>query len=338
MKSNNNNKLLISEFQKLIKQIYVQIDSSKTSKEKIINSFRLQNIKNVLKIIENFPKKISDISQLKNIKGIGKGSLQRIDEILKTGKLSEINETIINDEYLNYVQELEDVFGIGRKKALELVTKYNIKSIQELKKMYNSGKILLPNNIVKGLEYYGKFKENIPRIETDKIYNYIHSVIKTIDPQLFCVICGSYRRLKKTSNDIDMLLIHPKIKTKKDIVKKNYLELLANKLIDNNFILESLTGTDVETKYMAFCRLDKYHPIRRIDIRMIPYESYYYAMLYFTGPKDFNRKMRQLAIDLNYTLNEYGLFDENGKSFKVNSEKEIFDILGMEYITPDLRS
>ena len=76
---------------------------------------------------------------------------------------------------------------------------------------------------------------------------------------------------------------------------------------------------------------------RRIDIRFIPTQSYYSAILYFTGSKDFNKNMRLIAISHNYTLNEYGLYDENKKIFKINSEKDIFDILGMEYITPDKR-
>ena len=58
---------------------------------------------------------------------------------------------------------------------------------------------------------------------------------------------------------------------------------------------------------------------RRIDIRFIPYDSYYSAILYFTGPKDFNKNMRLNAIAQNYTLNEYGLYDENNKLIKVNS-------------------
>jgi DNA polymerase/3'-5' exonuclease PolX len=88
---------------------------------------------------------------------------------------------------------------------------------------------------------------------------------------------------------------------------------------------------------MGFCRLNNNTPIRRLDIRFIPYESYYYAQLYFTGPKDFNRKMRQVALDMGYTLNEYGLYDEKGKSFVVKSEKEIFELLNMEYLSPNLR-
>jgi DNA polymerase beta len=333
------NKIIITEFEKLVKQIQFDIDNSPNQKLKMINMFRLQNIKKVLKVIQEFPKEITNVDQLKNISGVGKGSLDRVQEILNTGKLKEINEDAINDKYLQYIDELEEVFGIGRKKALELFSKYKVKSIEELKKLYKEKKIDLPENIVTGLKYHGKYKEKIPRKEIDKINDYLQKMLLKVDPQLFGIICGSYRRLSMTSNDIDMLIIHPKIKTKEDVVtaKKNYLELFINKLVDTGFIIDSLTGTDVSTKYMGLCKLNN-NPLRRIDIRFIPYESYYYALLYFTGPKDFNRKTRQLAIDMNYLLNEYGLYDKTGKSFKVNSEKEILELLNMEYVEPDKRS
>ena len=81
----------------------------------------------------------------------------------------------------------------------------------------------------------------------------------------------------------------------------------------------------------------KNNPYRRIDIRYVAYDSFYSAILYFTGSKDFNKKMRQLAVNMGYTLNEYGLYDETNKQILIHSEKNIFDALSMEYITPDKR-
>lgn len=334
----DNNKI-INEFIKLTKQIKFDIDKSKNKKEELSNSFRLLTIQKIIKILEKFPDKIVNSDQLKNLPGIGKGTIDRINEILKTGKLSEIKQDVIDKSYLKYLEELEDVYGIGHKTALELFNKYNVKSISDLKKLYKTGIIELPPNIVKGLEYYGKIKENIPRIEIDKINNYLLDILRSLDKELFGIICGSYRRLKLTSNDIDMLIVHPKLKTKKDVenCKINYLKLFIEELIDKKFIVDSLTDINVPTKYMGLSKFEN-NPIRRIDIRFIPYESYYYAMLYFTGAKDFNKKMRMVAINLGYTLNEYGLFDKKNKMLKVKSEKEIFDLLGMEYIDPQYRN
>ena len=332
------NQKIISEFYRLIKQIKYDIDLAKNKKEELVQSYRLLTIQKIIKILEKYPEKITSGEQLKDIEGVGKGTINRINEILKTGKLSEIKEEVIDQTYLNYLEELEDVYGIGHKTALELYNKYNVKSIKDLKKLYKTGIIELPPNIVKGLQYYGKIKENIPRLEIDKINNFLLETLKNIDKELFGIICGSYRRLKITANDIDMLVVHPKLKTKKDVekYKLNYLKIFIENLIKNKFIVDSLTDINVKTKYMGLCQFEN-NPIRRIDIRFIPYESYYYAMLYFTGSKDFNKKMRFVAINLGYTLNEYGLY-KNNKMLHANSEKEIFDYLGMEYVDPQYRN
>lgn len=336
--SSAKNNIIVNEFQKLVKQIQFDIDQTNDKKEKLKNMFRLQNINKVLKILEKYPQKITSANQLKGIPGIGKGSLERIEEILKTGKLHEINEDAISNKYLQYLDELEDVFGIGRKLAMELYAKHNIKSIDELKHASELNKIELPENVKKGLKYYDIFKRNINRSEIDEIYNYVSNEIHQIDERLFGTICGSYRRLNPTSNDIDFLLIHPKIKTQLDLKKNKYFKKLLVKLSNSGFIIESFTNFDVRSKFMGLCRLSKKTPVRRIDIRFVPYESYYYSLLYFTGSGEFNRKMRQTAIDNGYILNEYGLYDERKKFISVKSEKEIFDVLSMEYVTPDKRN
>jgi DNA polymerase/3'-5' exonuclease PolX len=328
---------IINEFEKLIKQIKFDIDTAKNKKESLIHSYRLATIQKVIKVIKEYPTKIKNGDELKDIKGVGKGSIDRINEILKTGKLSEIKKEQIESDYIKYLDELDDVFGIGRKTATELYKKFNIKSIKELKKAHKDGKITLPDNIIKGLKYYGKFKENIPRKEMDKINEYIMKTLKKIDKDLIGEVCGSYRRKKETSNDIDVLISHKKIKTKTLAEKSDYLFKILLALINDKFIVDSLTELTVPTKYMGFCKISK-NPIRRIDIRFFGYESYPFGLLYFTGSKDFNRMMRQVAVDMGYTLNEYGLYNIKEKKYlKAKDEKDIFKLLNLEYVDPEFR-
>jgi len=81
----------------------------------------------------------------------------------------------------------------------------------------------------------------------------------------------------------------------------------------------------------------KDNPVRRIDIRFIPYESYHSALLYFTGSAELNKKMRQIAKNKKLKLSEYGLFKENGEKIPINNERDVFDILEMEFLIPRLR-
>jgi DNA polymerase/3'-5' exonuclease PolX len=325
---------IINQFKSLINQIKHDIDNGPKNKQ-MGNMYRLKSTRTVLDIIKNFKTKIISSNQLKDIKGIGKKSLARIDEILQTGKLEEITNTKDVEKYNESMSELEDVIGIGRRKAYDLIKNYNIFSIEQLKNAYENKTIELSDVIVKGLKYYGKIKENIPRNEIDKLYNIIIRLCYQIHPKLLCIICGSYRRQQTTSNDVDIVLVHTDLITKKDILKINYLEKFVSKMKSENIITESLTGEHVNSKYMGIYKLNKDY--RRIDIRYVPYESFYTAILYFTGPKEFNKKMRNIAISLGYKLNEYGLYDKNNKMFKIIKEQDVFNKLNMSYLNPHER-
>ena len=329
---------ILNEFKRLQEQIMFDIDNT-SGKIKLINQYRLKSITTAIKSIEKYNKnniKISDLDELIKIKGVGEGTIRRIKEIIETGKLSEIKITKEDKIYLKMIEELEDIYGIGRITAYKLFKQYRIKSIDELIERVNSGEIEVSDNIKIGLKYVNKLDTKIPRSDIDEFKEYILDILLEIDPKLFGTVCGSYRRLKETSGDVDLIIIHNDYKHLNDKIKTNYIDIFINHLIKNNIIIESLTKTDVKTKYMGIFKWKVSKP-RRIDVRFIPYESYYSAILYFTGSKDFNTNMRLNAIAQNYTLNEYGLYDENNKLIKVDSEKEIFDILGMEYITPDKR-
>ena len=89
---------------------------------------------------------------------------------------------------------------------------------------------------------------------------------------------------------------------------------------------------------MGIVQLDDQHNGHRIDIRLVEPKSYIFALLYFTGSQRFNILMRQRAIELGMTLNEYGLYDNKGVSQPANSEEDIFNILRIKYIPPEART
>lgn len=334
------NKKILIEFFKLKDQIKYDIDTLK-SKDKA-DIYRLRQINNVIRILKNYPDIIRSGDQLKDIKGIGKGTMARIDEILKNGFLSEIKSK--HKVYEKNINELENVLGVGRKKAYELIKKHNIKSVNELKKAVKEDKIDVSHKIKLGIKYYEKYQERVPREEIDIINKYLKETIPRIDKDLIYMICGSYRRGKSTSHDIDVLLVHKKVKTKRQLQKlsPNYLHKVVDYLRKDKFLLDDIDLNYI-VKYMGFCKCGK-NPVRRIDIMYFPYDSYYPALLHLTGSGEFNRKMREVAKVLGYMLNQYGLYkveeDDDKKRYikiKVKSEKDIFDKLNMEYLEPDER-
>jgi DNA polymerase/3'-5' exonuclease PolX len=287
------------------------------------SGFRLKSIKNTLYIIKKYPHKITltNLDEFSKLQGIGKGTIDRIVEILEHGHLSELNS------FVKEKTDLDKIIGIGQTKISEL-RKQNITTIKQLKDAIKNNDIKVSPTIKMGLKYHGVYKENIPRKEIDNIYKLLDSVLNNL--YIFS-ICGSYRRGNITSNDIDVLI------TTKDINDTNHLKKILDllKSLDNPFIVDSLSSNN-KTKYMGFCKY-KNNPVRRIDIRFVKYEDYYSALLYFTGPMELNKSMRTIAKKLGYKLSEYGLI-KNGNKEIINSEKDIFEILNITYLTPKERN
>jgi DNA polymerase/3'-5' exonuclease PolX len=288
--------------------------------------YKINAIANLIKIIKKYPKKIKNGEELKDIKGVGKGSIEKINEIIKTGTLSYLYLDYQNTN--NVVNELTEVVGIGPVIANKLIQKYKIKSLNELIKKVNSGEIKVNDKIKLGLKYAGKFKGNIPRQHIDDMQDYL----KQFNPHI--VICGSYRRGLEYSSDIDVLLYNRDLLTMDDVKKSNMLNDYVKLLTKNKFIVDNITNNNV-TKYMGFAKWK--NTIRRIDVRLIPYESIYPALVYFTGSYELNRIMRRQAKDLGYKLNEYGLY-KNNKFIYITSEEELFKKLDMKYLRPTERN
>lgn len=282
--------------------------------------YKINAIANLIKIINIYPKEIKNGEELKDIKGVGKGSIEKINEILKTGTLSYLNNNILS--------ELTEVIGIGPSIANQLIQKYKIKSLDELIKKVIKGEIEVNDKIKLGLKYVGKFKGNIPRQHIDDVQDYLKQFNSNI------IICGSYRRGLDFSSDIDILLYNSQLLTMDDVKKSNMLNDYVKLLTKNKFIVDNITNNNV-TKYMGFAKWE--NVIRRIDIRLIPYESIYTALVYFTGSYELNRIMRKKAKELGYKLNEYGLY-KNNELIHITSEKELFKKLGMKYLKPTKRN
>lgn len=341
------NKKIVKIFGQLIKQIEAELlnaQMEKNTKEIQSHTYRLRSIKKALTVLKKLDFEITDSDQVKNMNDIGTGTLNRITEILNTGTLAELKNKYDADKQskIEGIQTLEGVIGIGSAMAKKLVTEYGITNVAELKKAVRDNQIKVSNTVRLGLKYYGKVQGAIPRSEIKQIERYLRKQAKLIDSQLKTIICGSYRRGKSTSGDIDLLIYHPDVQTTEDIdaIKHSHLELLVELLTDEGFLLDNMTDKNYKIKYMGFCRLDS-NPVRRIDIKYIPFISLPTAMLYFTGPFELNTIMRSRAKKRSMHLNEYGLYrvDDNGekKLIPVNSEEDVFEILGMEYLSPEER-
>ena len=319
----SSNKDIIIEKLTDLQKIY-RSDSSK--------KWNLKALSSAIKEIEKYDKDIHSGEQLKTeIKGIGDKIAKRIDEILLTGGLKETE--LHNDS--GDIDKLLDITGVGIVRAKKWV-EAGIRSLNDVRQAILEKKIKSTHHIDVGIKYYDDFKLRIPRGEVDKMKEIIQTSLKKIDSKLVFEICGSYRRLCETCGDIDILVSHPSFIA--NIAEQKFLEKIVKSLKGNGFIVDYLTK-DGNTKFMGVCKIAESPHYRRIDIRVVDFESFYLGLIYFTGNKNFNVMIRQKAIQMNMTLNEYGLFDnDTGDKRVFFSEKELLEYLKLDFCTPDKRN
>jgi DNA polymerase/3'-5' exonuclease PolX len=338
---NPKNQIFVNEFIKLINLIQTE-NSLLTDKSQIqTNNFRIASFKKSIGSICKFKVTIASPSQLIGIPGFGKGTIDRINQILNKGYLSEVKE--LEKKYAslaqktNVINELVSVIGIGKSIASDLIDKYGITSLEDLKVRVKAKTIEVNDKIKLGLKYAGKFETKIPRKIITRIYDLIYDIGRTLNPNLIINICGSYRRGLPQSSDIDVLVTDIDLLFKDDLDKSNSLNKFIGVLKKAKLITDNITSDKVTSKYMGFCRYgDKNY---RIDIRLVPLESYFTALTYFTGSYQLNTTMRSQAKKLGYKLNEYGLYKiSNGEQITITSEEELFTILKLDYLEPEQRN
>jgi len=267
-----------------------------------------------------FPDTITDPNQLQGKPGIGSTIMEKMKEFMETGTLK-----ILEREKENPVNIFAEIYGVGPKKAKELVDK-GIISISQLRERQSE-----LNDIQRvGLKYYEDILARIPRseiIEYDKIFDEIFLKIKNVDAKL--EIVGSYRRGAESSGDIDVIITS---------TESSIFRTFIDKLIEQKVIVEVLSRGP--TKCLVIAKLPHYKNARRVDFLYTSPEEYPFSVLYFTGSKIFNTVMRHQAQTLGYSMNEHGLYKMEGKKKgeKINhvftSEKDIFEFLNMEFKEP----
>jgi DNA polymerase/3'-5' exonuclease PolX len=198
-----------------------------------------------------------------------------------------------------------------------------------------------------GVKYFHDMSQKIPRHEVQRAETILKHIAKHMNKDLIVMLCGSYRRGRDKSGDIDCFITHPSIKTKEDLLSSqtNILASFVELLIKVDFIVDQLDMG--QQKFMGFCKVKQTHIsisnliARRLDIRFVPYESYGSAILYFTGSKNFNTTMRQHALRKGYSLSEFGLKKtsegKDGILIPCSTEEEVFKILDYAYKTPEER-
>lgn len=291
------------------------------------NPFRIRAYRNAARTIENFSHEITDLvaggEDLSSLPGVGEDLAEKIEMIVKTGKLPVLEE--LGKKFPADLKLMLLIPGLGPKRVKQLYKGLGIKSIKELKAAIKAEKLRQLDGFggkteAKILAALKRFKGEQKRVrlaDSERIVQPLLEFIKTIPQVQEAVVVGSYRRRRETVGDIDILVIAP---TGADVIEQftTYEEV-------TEIVSKGHTRSTVKLRLGV-----------QVDVRVIAEASFGAALQYFTGSKAHNIAIRKLAVQKSLKINEYGVFKAD-KAIAGKTEAEVYKAIKLTYIEPELR-
>ncbi|MFW6376153.1 MAG: DNA polymerase/3'-5' exonuclease PolX [Thermoplasmatota archaeon] len=259
---------------------------------------------------------------IRDIEGVGKAMESKIKEIIETGSLEYLED--LREELPAGLVDVMRVPDIGPKKAKKLYDEIGVEDLDSLKEKAESGKIKdikgfgekTEKKIIRGIDMLEKISGRHLLNEVIPISEEVIDHLKTHADKI--ERAGSLRRWKETIGDIDILATGDTAK-------------LMDAFADYDEVEEVLVKGDTKTSVRFVGGI-------QADLRVVDSDSFGAALQYFTGSKEHNVPLRQIAIDQGYKLNEYGLFNKDtDEKVAGETEKGIYEKLGMKWMPPELR-
>ncbi|KFP62697.1 DNA nucleotidylexotransferase, partial [Cariama cristata] len=297
------------------------------------------------------------VTRMKDIKGLpcmGDRVRDVIEEIIEEGESSRAKE-VLNDERYKSFKQFTSVFGVGVKTS-EKWYRMGLRTLEEVK----ADKSLKLSKMQKaGFLYYEDIVSCVSEAEADAVSLIVKNTVCMFLPEALVTITGGFRRGKKIGHDIDFLITNPGPREDDELLRKGLL--LYCDIIESTFVKEQLPSRKVDAMdhfQKCFAILKLYQPrvdnssyntskkfdmaevkdwkAIRVDLVITPFEQYPYALLGWTGSRQFGRDLRRYAThERKMILDNHALYDRKKRIFlKAGSEEEIFAHLGLDYVEP----
>jgi DNA polymerase (family X) len=297
--------------------------------------FRIRSYRNAAEAIEGWPQPISELAdddkKLLAIPGIGKGMVTNIKEIFREGKLKLHSELL--EKFHPSMLELLKIQGLGPKTVSLIWSAYKVSSLAEVEQLARDGKLReLPRmsekseqKILKSIETYRSISGRFHIDEADRTAQKIIEHLSGLPGVDKITTAGSLRRGRETVGDVDLLITGKCCSNEKQ----------RSAVIDRVIAVPGLTDVLAKGENKVSFKI---RSGMQVDVRILPPESFGAAMQYFTGSKSHNVTLRQRALKMGMTLNEYGLARlDDEKHVAGSTEEEIYAKLGLDYIPPEMR-
>ncbi|MGH7889367.1 MAG: DNA polymerase/3'-5' exonuclease PolX [Thermodesulfobacteriota bacterium] len=290
------------------------------------NRFKIRAYRNAARNLTELGDDVETIAErgrLAEIPGIGKDLGLKIKEYIETNKITYYEE--LKKKVPEDLVVLLGIQGLGPKTLAKLFKEIKVRNLDDLQKAIEGNEILelegmgekKIQDIKRGIQIFKESAERTPLGIALPIAETLISEIGKIPGTEGTAAAGSLRRMRETIGDIDILTMADdgqnviKVFTELPFVK----EVLASGGTKGSIIIKN--GVQV-------------------DLRVVGPESYGAALQYFTGSKAHNVKLRTIALKKGFKINEYGIFRDEEK-LAGETEKEIYSILGLDWISPEIR-
>jgi len=291
--------------------------------------FRINSYRKVARVISDMPTDIETLlatGQLAETPGIGKSSLAKIQEFVKTGTITAHRELL--SKIPPTLLELLTIPGLGPKGVKTIYENLKVTNIAQLKNVIKNGSLAqIPGfgdkkaaAIAKGIDFLEKSTGRIRLDQALDAAELISEFLKTLKGIQKLQPAGSLRRRVETIGDVDILVA---AKAGEQIIKE---------FTNADFIQEVLAAGPTKGSAIIQTQTVPVH----VDVRVVPQESFGAAAQYFTGSKQHNVHLREIAVKAMLKLNEYGLF-KTDKMIAGRNEEQIYQKLGLDFINPLLR-
>ncbi|MCH5376324.1 MAG: DNA polymerase/3'-5' exonuclease PolX [Planctomycetes bacterium] len=291
------------------------------------NPFRIRAYRNASRTLEGLTDSVASMLEagedLTELQGIGKDLAEKIEQLVDTGKLEQLEE--LKTEVPPGVLDMMRLPGMGPKKAAALFKELNITSLDELKEAAQAGQVQklkgfakkTEESILANIDQAAQAKQRFYYATAEPLVDEIVETLSSLKSVHQVSPAGSFRRRKETVGDLDVL-----------VTSDNHNEVM-DALANHEQVTEVLQRGETKQRVRLVNGIE-------MDLRVVPAESYGAAMQYFTGSKEHNIELRKRAQKRKLELNEYGLFSGK-KSIAGKTEEEIYKALDLAWIPPELR-
>jgi DNA polymerase (family 10) len=314
-------------------ELEAQDNNNEADKNKSNTVFKIRAYRRTADIIENLSSNVEEVYNKQKLKGliaipsIGKAIALKIEEYITTGKIEYAEElkkrTSINVEEFYHLEGV----GIGPKTVKALHDSLGLNNLTDVERAATEGKIRsVPGFSYKKEESILKkiqsFKKDSGRYLLGDVYPLVRQIevrLSNIKGVKNAIAVGSFRRMKETLGDIDYLVVSDTPEVIMDyFASMPEVDQVVGKGPSKTFVKLN-NGMDA-------------------DLLVVPEESFGSALQYFTGSKEHDVALRKIAISKGLRLNEWGVYDDNNNRLIASSkEEEVYDILGLEWIPPEMR-